>query len=140
MLASLWRLRALGVATILCACTNPEPPPAPPAQPAVSYDGRYVGSIHLVSSALVQGWCDTPPSLTLMVNGNAFSYTLPHPNLPHEPFYNPNFAVHVAPDGSFRGPGGDLDYATMTGRITGSHLTGRIDGADCSYEFTADRR
>jgi hypothetical protein len=140
MLASLRWLRVLGVAAIVCGCSSAQPPPAVPAQPAVSYDGRYVGTIRQVSSALVQGWCDTPPPLTLVVNGNAFSYTLPHPNLPHEPFFNPNFAVHIAPDGSFSGPGGDLDYASMAGRITGTHMTGQIEGADCSYEFAADRR
>jgi hypothetical protein len=139
MLGYLPRLRMLALATIVCACSNAQPPPPAPAQPAVSYDGRYVGTIRLVSTVAGQNWCETPPSLTVVVNGNAFSYTLPHPNLPHEAFYNPNFAIHVAPDGSFRGPGGDLDYASMAGRIAGTHMTGQIEGADCSYEFAADR-
>jgi hypothetical protein len=75
-----------------------------------------------------------------LVTGNALSYTLSRPNLPPEPFYNPNFAIHIAPDGSFNGPGGDLAIASMTGRITGTHMTGQIEGTLCSYEFAADRR
>ena len=140
MLRSLPRLRMLGLATIVCGCGNAQPPPPLPAQPAVSYDGHYVGTIRSAVSVQNQTWCETPPALTVVVSGNAFSYTLPHPNLPHEPFYNPNFAIRIAPDGSFNGPGGDLAIATMTGRITGTHMTGQIDGTDCSFEFAADRR
>lgn len=139
MLSSLPRRRTLALATIVCACSTAQPPPAPPAQPAVSYDGHYVGTIRSVVSVQNQTWCETSHSLAISVTGNAFSYTLSHPNLPHEPFYNPNFAIRIAPDGSFNGPGGDLAIATMTGRIAGTHMTGQIDGTDCSYEFAADR-
>jgi hypothetical protein len=141
MLSSLPPLPVLGLATIVCACSDAQPPPpSPPPQPAVSYDGRYVGTIRSATSIQNQTWCATPPSLTVLVSANTLSYSLSHPNLPHEPFYSPNFAIHIAPDGSFNGPGGDLAIATMTGQITGSHMTGEIDGMDCSYEFAADRR
>ena len=141
MLISLLRLPTLGLAAIMCACGNVQPPPpAPSAQPAVSYDGRYVGTIRPIPPVPNPIWCDTLPSLTVLVTGNALSYTLSRPNLPPEPFYNPNFAIHIAPDGSFNGPGGDLAIASMTGRITGTHMTGQIEGTLCSYEFAADRR
>src|SRR5215831_18542405 len=133
------RLWMLGVLAVLGACSNTQaPPPAPAPQPAVSYDGRYVGTIRSLQSMQSQNWCDTPAPLAILVNGNAFSYTLPHPNLPHTPLYNPSFVMQIAPDGSFRGPGGELEISSMSGRITGTHLAGQIDGSDCSYAFTAD--
>src|SRR5262249_47632871 len=134
-------LGVLVVAATLWACSDsPAPQPTPPPQPAVSYDGRYVGSIHSVGSVQGQNWCDTPASVTIVVSANTFNYTLPHPNLPHTPLYNPAFTMQIRPDGSFRGTGGELEFASMSGQITGTHLVGQIDGSDCSYAFAADRR
>ena len=136
--SSLWML---GLVVVLWACSNAQAPqPTPPSQPAVSYDGNYVGTIRSLDSVQGQNWCDTPAALAIVVSGNAFSYTLPHPNLPHTPLYNPKFAMHIAPDGSFKGPGGELEFASIKGRITGTHMAGQIDGSDCSYAFAADRR
>ena len=136
--SSLW---IPGLAMLLWACSNDQAPqPTPPPQPAVSYDGRYIGTIHSLDSVQGQNWCDTPASLTIMVSGNEFNYTLPHPNLPNTPLYNPNFVMHIRPDGSFKGPGGELEFASMRGSITGTHMAGQIDGSDCSYGFVADRR
>ena len=141
MLHSPFRFWIVSIATVLGACSSaPAPEPAPPPQPAVSYDGSYVGTIRSVESVQSTNWCSTPSVLTMRVTGNTLDYTLPHPNLPHTPLYNPNFVMPIAPDGSFKGPGGDLEIATISGKITGTHMAGQIDGSDCSYVFTADRR
>jgi hypothetical protein len=141
MLSSSCRFWIVSLATVLWACSSAQAPePTPPPQPAVSYDGRYVGTIRSVDSVQNQNWCTTPTAVTISVRSNSFEYTVSHPNLPNTPLYNPAFTMHIAPDGSFKGPGGELEIASMTGRITGTHMAGQIDGTDCSYAFSAERR
>ena len=118
--------------------------PSPTAAP-VSFDGNYRGTILLTSkSSLVGGaqsdWCDTPRNISLTIQNNVFNYVLAHPNVPQDSGYSlsPNFAVTVAPDSSFQGSSQNGD-AQMTGRITGTHLAGQINGTACDYAFTAER-
>jgi hypothetical protein len=85
-------------------------------------------------------WCDTSPVISLSIQNNEFSYVLEHPNLPRDKsgFLSPIFVARVAPDGSFRAasPNGS---AAMTGIITGSRMSGQINGTGCSYTFTAEK-
>ncbi|MDR3531319.1 MAG: hypothetical protein P4L90_12305 [Rhodopila sp.] len=126
-----------------CATSGP-PPTSPPATAApVSFDGSYQGTIRLTSEAstsVQNNWCDTPPVMSVSVQNGAFSYVMPHPNLPQGQDHSLSltFAVTVAPDGSFDAStvnGG----AEMTGHITGSRMVGQINGSGCGYAFTADR-
>jgi hypothetical protein len=126
-----------------CAPSGPPPVPATSTGSPVSFDGDYRGSIHVTSSGVGGGqtnWCDTPPAISLSLQQNAFSYVLTHPNVPKDSSYSlsPTFAVVVAPDGSFSTTSQNGE-AQMVGRITGSHLAGRIDGTACGYAFVAEK-
>lgn len=72
--------------------------------------------------------------MTVQVTGNKFGYAMPHPNTPGNPTMV--YSAAIAPDGSFRS---DIGSGVMTGRITGTHMTGLIDGSACVYSFTMDR-
>jgi len=85
-----------------------------------------------------QQWCETPPSITIAVSRNTLSFTLRHPKLPDGPLYNPAFQLDIAPDGSFNGADPKV-VATLTGRISGTHMTGQIIGLLCEFAFSADR-
>jgi hypothetical protein len=63
-----------------------------------------------------------------------FTYTVPHPNLPGTPA--PVFQATFAQDGSFFG---QVINGTMSGHVTGSHITGSIDGQGCLYAFDGVR-
>ncbi len=138
----------IGLATLvtglaLSACAPPPPPP-PPA-PVVSYDGTYNGTLTLsgVGAGVPQEGCATSPQLTVQVRNNAFTYVQPHPNsnvtAPGMPTVSATttYTVAVAPNGTFSGQS-DVS-GTMTGAISGTHMTGTIEGIVCVYSFTADR-
>jgi len=126
-----------------CATSGPPLVPPTPTAAVVSFDGNYRGSIQLTSSGVSggqTGWCDTPPTISLSLQKGAFNYVLTHPNVPKDSSYSlsPTFAVVVAPDGSFNATSQNGE-AQIAGRITGSHLAGRIDGTACGYAFAAER-
>ena len=138
---SQWVLSVIWLPLLLCACTKPEPAPASLAAPiqAVSYDGRYVGTINITQGVQNQDWCFTPPSFSVTVSGNAFSFTLRHPKMPDAPLYNPTFNMKIGADGSFGGPGGEQAIAMMKGLVSGTQMTGQISGTLCEFSFSADR-
>ncbi len=122
-----------------CATAGPPPVPPPPMATPYSFDGTYRGAIKLTSSAVTgaqSNWCDTPPVISVAVRNNSFDFVLAHPNVPKDPSLSPRFTVPVAPDGSFdaSSPNGE---AEMTGLISASQMTGRINGTGCGYSFTA---
>jgi hypothetical protein len=138
-------LASVVIVSAIAGCVTSNPLPAPAAQTIapVAFDGTYRGSIRLTSSGISGGqtsWCDTPPAISLSLQKGSFNYVLVHPNVPKDSAYSmsPNFAVTVAPDGSFTASSQNGE-AQMVGQITGSHLVGRIDGSACGYAFTADR-
>jgi hypothetical protein len=124
------------------AITGCSPPPpavpgrstAPPA--AISWDGAYRGTIQItgLGSGIQREWCETDPRMTVQVTGNKFGYAMPHPNTPGNPTMV--YSAAIAPDGSFRS---DIGTGVMSGRVTGTHMSGLIDGSACVYSFTADR-
>ncbi len=110
---------------------------APPVSgSANSWDGTYRGSVQItgLGSGVKQQWCETDPQIIFQVTHNAFSYAMPHPNAPNNP--TPVYSATIASDGSFRS---SLSSGTMTGRVTGTHIAGKIDGSVCVYSFALDR-
>jgi hypothetical protein len=83
-------------------------------------------------------WCDTPHAISFDIQNSVFNYILAHPNVPQAPSLSPNFTVTVSPDGIFNSASQN-GGATITGRITGPHMEGQIDGTACGYAFTAKR-
>jgi hypothetical protein len=140
-----WRIGLATLATGLAlgGCAAPSSQPVS-AAPAVSYDGTYTGALTLtgVGAGVPREGCATSPQMTLQVKNNAFTYVQPHPNsnvtAPGMPTVSATaYTVAVAPNGTFSG---QSDVAgTMTGAITGTHMTGTIEGIVCVYSFTADR-
>jgi hypothetical protein len=133
------QLLTLVALTIACACSSPQPAPQPPpaAAPAGSFDGRYTGSISVTKAH--NNWCETSPTVSLSVQGNAFTWTLVRPNLPQGELYSPTFEVSVGPDGAFTVQGGNDKLTSLAGRIVGTHMTGEIEGKYCGYVFSAER-
>jgi hypothetical protein len=72
--------------------------------------------------------------MAVQVAANKFSYTMPHPNTPGNPTMV--YSAAIAPDGSFRS---DIGTGVMTGRVSGTQMTGSIDGSACVYSFTMNR-
>ncbi len=141
-----WRigLAALATGLALGGCATP-PPPAPAPAPAVSYDGTYTGTLTLagVGAGVPREGCFTNPQITLQVKNNAFTYVQTHPKAnvtaPGMATVSATttYAVAVAPNGTFSGQ--SEVSGTMTGAISGPHMTGMIEGIVCVYSFTADR-
>jgi hypothetical protein len=105
--------------------------------PATSFDGTYQSTIRITSSAdeaKGTSWCVTPGQPLITVANGQFSYTVPHPNAPGNPA--PTFQAVIARDGSFAGQAND---GTISGRVSGTHMEGSINGAACIYAFTGDR-
>ena len=46
------------------------------------------------------------------------------------------FPATIAQDGSFYG---EITIGTISGRVDGTHMEGKIDGSACVYDFTGDR-
>jgi hypothetical protein len=126
------------------ACT-PAPPPPPPA-PAISYDGTYQGAVVLkdIAAGVASVGCAPNPHLVLQVKNNAFTYVQPHKSdlLSTTPGTGKGVAsaiytVAIAQNGSFGGQ--SQEAGTIAGVISGTHMTGTIEGLECVYSFTADR-
>jgi hypothetical protein len=131
------RLIALLAATAIAGCTPAQSPPSSAVAPAaVSWDGTYRGTVQItgLGSGTQRQWCETDPQIVFQVSNNAFSYSQPHPNAPDNP--TPVYAATIASDGTFRSA---LANGTMIGHITGTHMSGEIDGAVCVYSFALDR-
>ena len=116
--------------------TKSVPSGSTPPPSLVSWDGAYSGTVQItgLGSGIQRQWCETDPQMTVQVTGNKFGYAMPHPNTPGNPTMV--YSAAIAPDGSFRS---DIGSGMMTGRITGTHMTGLIDGSACVYSFTMDR-
>jgi hypothetical protein len=109
----------------------------PATAPVTSFDGSYRSTLGITSAAEeVKGssWCVSPGQPIVTVANGRFSYTVPHPNVPGYPA--PTFQATLVQNGSFAGQGND---GTISGRITGTHMEGSIDGSACIYAFTGDR-
>ena len=112
--------------------SNPLPPPV------TSFDGSYRATIRparLSSSPQLNTWCETPGQPIITVENGQFTYTVPHPNITNTSLTTA-FPAPVAPDGSFYG---EIITGSISGRVNGTHLEGKIDGSACIYAFTGDR-
>ena len=110
--------------------SNPLPPPV------TSFDGSYRSTIQTTHpfGGLMNTWCDSPGQPVITVENGQFTYTVPHPNVTTS--ITASFSATIAPDGSFYG---EIITGTISGRIDGTHMEGRIDGSACVYTFTGDR-
>jgi len=138
---------ALGVAA--WGCSSPPPVSADPgaaAEPLPSFDGRYQGVVQLAASGN-GGWafqCATDPRISLQVANNAFVYVQPHRNLEGTSPYltaevtTTTYNGAITSDGTVRGTG--TRNGTISGRLTGTHMSGEINGLLCHYTFTAERQ
>jgi hypothetical protein len=114
--------------------------------PPVSFDGRYDGSIQItgVASGGSQQQCATAPQISLQVANNSFTYVQSHPNIantaPGVTAQNTaaTYSATISADGSISGDSGDLG-GTIQGRVSGTHMSGTINGLLCFYDFKADR-
>jgi hypothetical protein len=139
---------------VLCAslgfaawgCSGPPASTAAPPPQAVSYDGRYEGTIQVTGAAIgtSRQQCATDPRISFDVRNSKFVYSQSHPNFvgtapdltpqATTPVYN----VTITQDGSLSG-NSDVFVGTIAGRVTGSHMAGQINGELCYYSFEADR-
>ncbi len=134
------RLWALSLMLIVGGCagsmgTMRENPPAPP--PITAFDGAYRTTLRLTSafgSSQVTTWCQSPGQSTITVANGQFTYALPHPNVPGNA--TPTYTATMAEDGSFSG---EIVAGTISGRVQGRHIEGRIDGSACVYAFSGER-
>ena len=109
----------------------------PATAPVTSFDGSYRSTLGITSAAEeVKGssWCVSPGQPIVTVANGQFSYTVPLPNGPGHPA--PTFQAIVVQNCSFAGQGND---GTISGRITGTHMEGSIDGSASIYAFAGDR-
>lgn len=124
---------------VLAGCTSEPKTPAAvavDAKSSMSWDGTYRGGIQLTGrgSGMNASSCETEPQMVVRVAGGSFSYAMPHPNAPGNP--TPVYSANVASDGTFIA---NLGSGTMTGRITGNRMEGKIDGSVCVYTFALTR-
>jgi hypothetical protein len=138
-------LLAVGISTSGCDGSRSQVQPAAFPAPAISFDGRYEGTMRMTGSSLgmSRSNCATSPRISVEVKNNQFSLATPHPEAVAStpsltdratPVYN----ATIRPDGSIVGISNQTN-ATMQGRIFGSRMSGQIFGLLCYYEFTADR-
>jgi hypothetical protein len=116
-------LMTIGCAGPLGTIHSDAPPP-----PVTAFDGIYRGTIRSTSAAVAaQGsWCDTPGQPAITVVNGQFTYTTPHPEVPGNP--TPDYEATMASDGSFYGQ--DIS-GTISGRVSGTHMEGKIEGEVC---------
>jgi hypothetical protein len=128
-------------------CAGPAPLAEPPAAPraAVSYDGRYEGTMRVTGgpgTASNPSLCGTPPRVSIEVRNNRFTLAVPHPDAEATPSLRdratPTYDATIRPDGSITGMSNDTG-ATMDGRVSGTRMNGQVYGLLCYYEFTALR-
>jgi hypothetical protein len=108
----------------------------PPLPPVTSFDGSYRSTIKTTHPFVgqVNTWCDTPGQPIITVRDGQFAYTLPHPNVSVN--LDLTFAATIAQDGSFYG---ENVTGSISGRVDGTHMEGKIDGSGCVYAFTGNR-
>jgi hypothetical protein len=108
----------------------------PPPPPVTSFDGSYRSTIQNTHPFVGQmnTWCDTPGQPLITVESGQFTYTLPHPNVSVN--LDLAFPATIAQDGSFYG---ENITGSISGRVDGTHMEGRIDGSACIYVFTGVR-
>ena len=117
------------------------------ATSAVSFDGNYHGSVALagVASGIDRQMCAVDPHLSLLVTNNSFTYTQPHPNIAGTSpgitaqATTPIYTATIAPDGSFSGQSNGVEGGTIQGIVSGTHMSGTINGLLCGYKFSAER-
>ena len=136
---------AAGIATASCAGPAPQSRPAAVPRAAVSYDGRYEGTIRVAGGSVSMNpqECAAPPRFAVEVRNNRFSLAQPHSDVAagtsslrdsSTPVYN----ATVRPDGTISGISNETNVP-IEGRISGAHMVGQINGLLCYYDFTADR-
>jgi hypothetical protein len=110
-----------------------DPPPPPPV---TSFDGSYRSTIRTIHTFAGQTnpWCDSPGQPIITVENGQFTYTVPHPNVTVG--LDLRFPATIAQGGSFYGV---IITGTISGRVNGTHMEGKIDGSACVYAFTGDR-
>jgi hypothetical protein len=108
----------------------------PPPPPVTTFDGSYRSTIHAIRpfAGQMNTWCDSPGQPIITVENGQFTYTVPHPNL--SVGLVTAFPATIAGDGSFHG---EITTGTISGRIDGTHMDGKIDGSACIYAFVGDR-
>jgi hypothetical protein len=132
----------LALAIVAVGCANQRnPPTGGGTQSNVSYDGHYGRTVQ-VTGVLSGGdtrWCETDRRLSLQVSNNKFSYTQPHPNVPVAMADRATvvYTASVAPDGAITGT--SSANGSIEGRVSGSHMSGTMEGPGCFYSFVADR-
>ena len=55
-----------------------------------------------------------------------------------QPAATPVYNASIGPDGTIKGLSNDTN-TPMRGQVTGTRMTGQIDGLLCNYAFTAER-
>jgi hypothetical protein len=109
----------------------------PTTPPVTAFDGTYrdtIRSIGVAGAAEGSSWCDTPGQPIITVQNGQFTYTVPHPNVTTS--LMTAFPATIAPDGSFYG---EIITGSLSGRVDGTHIEGKIDGSACIYTFSGDR-
>lgn len=142
-------LAGLLMALAVAGCSVPSVPmpqgtiPAPATSAA--FDGRYSGSLQVAGAAtgLDPKACSPPPGIGFDVREGRFSLTVTHPEagLTSPDLRQKSVVVYqvlIAPDGTVNGLA-EATNTNLVGRVSGTRMTGRIDGLLCSYTFTADR-
>jgi hypothetical protein len=113
-------------------------PPSPSPPPVTSFDGSYRNTIRVTGSfgsgKDVSGWCASPGQPIITIANGQFSYAVAHPNVPGSA--TATFIATMAEDGSFNG---QIVAGRLWGRVTGTHIEGRIDGSACLYELSGER-
>ena len=129
----------LAFALMLIGCAGEMGPirTEPSPLPVTSFDGSYRTIIRSTGSAAVAeaaDWCQTPSQSIVTVANGQLNVPVPHPNLPGNP--SPNYQATMAQDGSFSGQSAS---GSLSGRVSETHIDGRIDGAGCLYTFSGHR-
>jgi hypothetical protein len=115
-----------------------------PVTPATTFDGAYRSGIVLTSwsDTVPYTWCQTPGQPIITVANGEFNYAVVQPGYPVN--VTPSFQAAMSPNGAFAGLGDDgtghvWHRLQITGYVQGTHMEGRIYGANCTYAFAADR-
>ena len=106
----------------------------PPPPTVTSFDGSYRDTIRITSKIMDASWCQTSGQPTITVQNGHFGYAVQQSNVSDSP--TKIFQADMAQDGSFRG---QTNSGITSGRVSGTHIEGRLDGAVCIYAFSGDR-
>ena len=134
----------VGISTSGCDGPRSQVQPAASPATAISFDGRYEGTVRVTGASLgmTRSNCATSARISVEVKNNQFALATPHPEaVASAPSLadrtTPVYDATIRPDGTI--VGASQTNATMQGRISGSRMSGQIFGLLCYYEFTADR-